>query len=83
MPVLAPVGIFSSDLSAVFGHSGQASATAIVATPHCGACSFAVDLSSDDISRTAGRQSFALAERTYRWNTCIEVRTSVTLACSP
>ena len=78
MPMLEPIGIFFSDLSAVFGHSGQTSATAIVATPHCGACSLKFDLSSDEISRTAGRQSFTLAERTYRWIICIEVRTSVT-----
>ena len=37
----------------------RSSATSILGTPHSGASSFSVELSSDETSRTAGRHSFA------------------------
>ena len=43
----------------IAARSGIPSANSIVATPHCGACSLEFDLSSDEISATGGRQSFA------------------------
>ena len=39
--------------------SNPCSATSIVATPHCGACSFSDDLTSDGISATGCPQRFA------------------------
>ena len=39
--------------------SRRDSATSMVATPHRGACSLSVDLTSDEISVTGSRQRFA------------------------
>ena len=38
---------------------GDFSATSMVVTPHCGDHSLSVDLTSDEISATGGRQRFA------------------------
>ncbi len=47
------------------GESNPCSATSIVATPHWGDCSFSVDLTSDEISATGGRQRFALSNASH------------------
>ena len=63
--VAAGFAVASASCSFRLTHSGRfllsqdSSASSIVATPHCGACSFSDDLTSDGISATGCPQRFA------------------------